>query len=99
MAPGTGQRSLHTEQNDVSAIQYRPWMMAVSGAASAAPDGSGGRGKATDFALKGRAKAAKNPRLETAALMDWKRVGTQLKEALSVERGRAAEARRGAVHR
>ena len=29
IAPGTGQRSMQTEQNEVSAMQKRPWMMAV----------------------------------------------------------------------
>jgi hypothetical protein len=69
MAPGTGQRSTHAAQNEVSAMQKRPWMMAVRGVAlSATAVGStGGAGAA--FFWKVLAKAEKNPRLETASLI------------------------------
>jgi hypothetical protein len=70
MAPGTGQRSTHAAQYEVSAMQKRPWMMTLLGVPASTPvAGSTGRA-ATAFFWKVFAKAEKNPRLETAAFME-----------------------------
>ena len=80
MAPGTGQRSTHAAQNEVSAMQKRPWMMALRGMlASTTAVGSTGHA-ATAFFWKDLAKAEKNPRLETAALI-WVREHQALRAA------------------
>ncbi len=69
MAPGTGQRSTQVAQNEVSAMQNRPWMIAARGVSSATTAGSTARAGAAVFVWKDFAKAVKNPRLETEVLI------------------------------
>jgi hypothetical protein len=70
MAPDTGQRSTQAEQNEVSAMQKRPCTMATFATSAASSLLTTGAAAGATLRSNGWRKAAKNPRLDKAALMD-----------------------------